>query len=177
MGKRRFIITAAGSIALLSAASASHAALLNGPLDFSSELGMGNFVWGDSVPEVASVDFTTFDFSGPTKLSVSLTGNGFSSLGMTLYNLSNGEAVPGSSVTYNTTDIALASPLELSLDNGAYFAVIFGLPTNVLSGTGTFHLAVNEVTTAPVPLPPAAWLLGSALVGMTGISRRKQAKA
>lgn len=44
---------------------------------------------------------------------------------------------------------------------------------------GTFMLGTNgdltyNVAVAPVPVPPAVWLLGSALVGLVGIARRKR---
>lgn len=47
---------------------------------------------------------------------------------------------------------------------------------------GTFQLAANgdltyDVAVAPVPLPPAVWLLGSALIGLAGIARRKRKEA
>lgn len=40
---------------------------------------------------------------------------------------------------------------------------------------GTFELSTNgDLGFTPVPLPPAAWLLGSALIGLAGIARRKR---
>lgn len=40
---------------------------------------------------------------------------------------------------------------------------------------GTFELKGNgDLGFTPVPLPPAAWLLGAALVGLAGIARRKR---
>lgn len=47
---------------------------------------------------------------------------------------------------------------------------------------GMFSLASNGNLTytvggAPVPVPPALWLLGSALVGLVGVSRRKREQA
>lgn len=42
---------------------------------------------------------------------------------------------------------------------------------------GTFELNTNgDLNFTPVPLPPAAWLLGAALVGLAGIARRKREK-
>jgi hypothetical protein len=40
------------------------------------------------------------------------------------------------------------------------------------NGNGQFYLNVANVA-APVPLPAAIWLFGSALIGFIGISRRK----
>ena len=57
--------------------------------------------------------------------------------------------------------------------------------TAVGTGPGTTHLQKGvltgdvlqqpefSVTFAPVPLPPAAWMLGSALVGLVTVGRRK----
>jgi hypothetical protein len=41
-----------------------------------------------------------------------------------------------------------------------------------LTSTGVLE---SVASTAPVPLPPALWLLGSALVGVTGVARRRRA--
>ena len=42
-----------------------------------------------------------------------------------------------------------------------------------LSSTGTLE-SVSAVTPPPVPLPPALWLLGSAIVGFTSVARRRK---
>jgi hypothetical protein len=44
----------------------------------------------------------------------------------------------------------------------------------VLDADGTLHAVA---VTAPVPVPPALYLLGSAIAGLTGVARRKKAKA
>lgn len=50
---------------------------------------------------------------------------------------------------------------------------------NVDQYAGQWNLASNGdlsfTSAAPVPLPPAVWLLGSALVGLVGVGRRKAA--
>lgn len=45
-----------------------------------------------------------------------------------------------------------------------------GVWTLAANGTLTYDLAGGP---APVPLPPALWLLGSALIGMVGVARRR----
>ncbi|WP_232056709.1 MULTISPECIES: hypothetical protein [Methylomonas] len=53
------------------------------------------------------------------------------------------------------------------------FLTDFGLQTDALkTGTG-YAIAVHDGDVAPVPLPPALWLFGSALAGLVGF-RRKQ---
>lgn len=42
-------------------------------------------------------------------------------------------------------------------------------------GFQNFALAVRDGDVAPVPLPAAAWLLGSGLLGLIGVARRKSA--
>jgi hypothetical protein len=50
--------------------------------------------------------------------------------------------------------------------------------TNVLEGTASLSasglvLTGNSSSPPPVPLPPAVWLLGSGLLGLAGVARRK----
>lgn len=55
----------------------------------------------------------------------------------------------------------------------------FGDPLNQLLGTATLNLAGGSISlvsaTPAVPVPAAAWLMGSALLGLGGIARRRRA--
>jgi len=73
-------------------------------------------------------------------------------------------------------------PLTQTFDFGAGvaevdFAVINTLFAFALTGSATNEKlgASIEATLAPIPLPPAAWMLGSALVGLVTVGRRKLA--
>ncbi len=48
-----------------------------------------------------------------------------------------------------------------------------GLSLNPNNGSFSSSFNLNNVTTSPVPVPAAVWLLGSGLMGLIGISRRK----
>lgn len=57
--------------------------------------------------------------------------------------------------------------------NIAWFSTIVGGPFN--GNTGSWKLSGTVTgTAAPVPIPAAAWLFGSGLVGLVGIARRKR---
>jgi len=77
---------------------------------------------------------------------------------------------------------AFSTPLAFYyVDDRAVSGTAFQRPFKAGSGAGTryarWDLAANGTLTysmAPVPVPPAVWLLGSALVGLAGISRRRE---
>lgn len=51
-----------------------------------------------------------------------------------------------------------------------------GLDKVVMSdGDGSQHTAIDNITVNSVPVPAAAWLLGSGLLGLVGVARRKAA--
>jgi hypothetical protein len=64
------------------------------------------------------------------------------------------------------------------LDTGLATSGGVGKPTKTL--LGQFKLTVTSVSSTltlnnptPIPVPAAVWMLGSALVGLTGVARRR----
>jgi hypothetical protein len=55
---------------------------------------------------------------------------------------------------------------------GSYHAVITGTSTGLSGGA---YMMSMVATPAPVPVPAAAWLLGSGLIGLVAVARRKEA--
>jgi len=45
-----------------------------------------------------------------------------------------------------------------------------------LTGGSSFNGSAKEISTSPVPLPAAAWLFGSAILGMAGIGYRRKTR-
>lgn len=72
-------------------------------------------------------------------------------------------------LTGNCAGSVCASPDKTTATqygNGATFS---------FTSNGTLSYTTNSVVPPPVPVPPALWLLGSALVGLVGVARRKVA--
>lgn len=104
--------------------------------------------------------FGTSQASGGST-ALNLYGGGLDMTGL------NGVA-PGSSVTlYGVTGNGSGSGATIGFNLGT---ALFSLANDTLTFTG------NGGATAPVPLPAAVWLLGSGLLGLAGVGRRRAAK-
>ena len=84
----------------------------------------------------------------------------------------------GSAITSNGVSniSSLYTPMSFTAGTDYYAfvgggsAIALNGPTNASVG---YTLSIN--TTSPVPVPAAAWLLGSGLVGLFGVARRRRA--
>lgn len=69
-------------------------------------------------------------------------------------------------------------PQETSNSTGTVPALGFAtLSGGKFTESGALPIGVEVSTTPPVPLPPAVWLLGSGLLGLALLSRRKPAQS
>ena len=116
-----------------------------------------------------------FDLSGVVSSSV-FSGFPFGQADVSLSSQDGSVSISFSTPFFdgNTT------PFDLS---GTLFPNIYTLSANANIGANAFdEEAVGgaadfsfDFNVAPVPIPPAAWLFGSGLLGLIGIARRKQA--
>ena len=109
----------------------------------------------------ASGDTATIDFSG-----WSVTWNGISSIDMSA-GAWNGNAE-------SVADVVCAG--GSGCGNGASYTLDYSaiVPTSDPSGHGNVRYALHlEGTISAVPVPAAAWLFGSGLLGLIGVARRK----
>lgn len=60
----------------------------------------------------------------------------------------------------------------LSLAAGTYHAVVSGIASG--SSGGKYSVSIYTDAPASVPVPAALWLLGSGLIGLVGVARRKE---
>lgn len=80
--------------------------------------------------------------------------------------------------TGHGTEAGLAQSMNMYFVGMDYLTDPNGTTSFVNQLSGLWTLAANgtlsfDAASAPVPLPPAVWLLGSALVGLVGVGRRR----
>jgi len=118
-----------------------------------------------TVPD-ASCDSTGFNCTG------SEMGNLFyNTLGNTAggTNLNTG---PFSNYGYGITYYWTAT--EYDTNSAWYFHISEGLQGYTGKGDNIYAWAVHSGDVSPVPVPAAAWLFGSGIIGLIGVARRKK---
>jgi hypothetical protein len=168
-GLKRFGRALVAAVVLVGAGNVAAATI---PLTFNQ--GTASFTTTVSTSGTFT-DYYTFSLGGPTLIGANITNvviqsvASFSSIGAFQASIFSG-----------TDTNALGSPLlnlsgtfpTLSLQNGSLAGGSYTLRVmGSVSGTGAFY--TGAIVTSPVPVPAAVWLMGSALLGLVGISRRR----
>jgi hypothetical protein len=175
---KKLLAIAGLSFAALSASITANAALVTSDESAGHPLPSGSvYIFdetiGASTTFAHSIHFSTDGSAGSgSAASVGLELDGVSSFigdfTISLYEgiFSTGADTSGGTLVASTTGTNLSN-VAIQI-NTNYSFIIEGLtgstPTNVLTGS---------VGISPIPVPAAAWLFGSALLGLAGMKRRK----
>jgi hypothetical protein len=138
-------------------------AIADGDIDNTMDYAVGNYCINNPGSCSAS-RFAIFNTDSSPAFPAIREGNADSS-SLTTDALGN---ITGGGITINAkVPTGTLGNLIINADAGTWAFEIFG--NDVAQGTGSFELV------APVPVPAAAWLFGSALVGLAGVGRRRAA--
>ena len=143
---------------------------IDAPWYFNGSTGSSYLRVGASGSTTAGLNLSGWTVAWSTISAINMGGGAWqpgncAALGCTGHTFTNGNAqftwdgVYGDSYTLN-----YAATVPLGDPSG------FGGTQYFLHLTGV----VNKASVAPVPLPAAVWLLGSGLIGLVGVSRRKR---
>jgi hypothetical protein len=157
----------------------------------------GNAAFGQRYVTTTQLDVTTFGYEPPINTTLKTTWNQITSMYQTL-----NASLPDTSGSFTPTDgqwgqegtsfVGMTDWAGGGVQNGNALGETANLYVFVTSSTGnadparvfasTTRVRLNadgsltSVGAPAVPLPPALWLLGSAIAGLTGVSRRKKVK-
>ncbi|AMK78097.1 MULTISPECIES: hypothetical protein [Methylomonas] len=189
-----FSIWSLAGSAFTGATSANNPATVQSPLAYGYTTGGNNNTMGfNQVAAPNGTNNSTFLATGGVNGFVGYSNSGFSGW----YN-GNGDLVgtgsAGSSSGTNA-DGFLYTDLTVNLGAGSYLIAIGGscvdlvdcgpyqtktvttLATGATAVSKAYGTGWHELTVTAVPVPGAVWLFGSAMAGMIGFGRRKQALA
>ena len=168
------------SFSLAGSQTLTYLGLYNTDLNQPTTVGL----WNSSGTLLSSA---TFDVSNPLVDQDDIANSGFLWLQVSSLNLGAGQYTIGAFApadpnlgsrfgVYGVT-ASNVSGLNIVKSSLVSFASSIDKPTNDFSGvyaSGFFGPNLRFADSAPIPVPAAFWLLGSGLVGLFGISKRKR---
>lgn len=168
-------IAAAAAIAALAAAGQASATTYDasGNLNLLGVLVTSNGgVWDDATGDGSwnlHIDGTAAGF-GISDISQTWTMDAVSGTGVL-----NPGTCTGDATTCSVMGAGIVGPWTAATTPVGAGSNGFTFYVTALSQNATFNMNMSPVS--PVPIPAAAWLFGSALLGLTGVTRRKNAAA
>lgn len=164
---KKLVTTTVSALGLLIASTASSYAAI------ATLTSVGDSYTASSPVDGLFNDFFEFGIASGSGLSVSLSGDyqDFLLTGLLITNTANPSqqwsfpCTPGSAFSI-TCDASFGPTSPVHLADGNYQLS--------LAGVGTGENAAYSLTVSAVPLPAAAWLFGSAVLGAVAWNRRKR---
>lgn len=133
---------------------------------------VGEHYWYPNGGDKGYTQITQADGSDFGDLSV-VTGNGWGSLGMTVFLryslLKDGLEILSGSVAQTS------KPFTVSFLGGGFDTINLSAVIPEAYDPAYNGLIIDEIKTSPVPVPAAAWLFGSGLIGLMGAARKHKA--
>ncbi len=165
------------AVSLLALASAgAHAATLSYDLGSSTNAGTLTEISGSNDYDASMlhngtsfIDYWTLAITENPAANTSISFTDFTVAG--LFDIT---FTSGSGLTFTSTNDN-SYVFEGPLSTGTYNIILSGNTSGLLGGLYSIELNATP-TAAPVPIPPAALLFGSALIGLAGLRRKKAAK-
>lgn len=109
------------------------------------------------------LDTINFDLGSFTHFNMTSTHNLSNFFGVPIFENNNDTEVVGAALSFTSQPLA---DLGLSRDYHLH-------PSGIGAAGGSYTLTMWGSSAPPVPLPAAAWLFGSGVIGLAGLARRK----
>lgn len=175
------------SLALVSGVIASGAAQASSVTYDMGALGSDGALQDVTLAKGTFTDFFNFNIAAPSEVATSVQNHAFkagtknvrdiSGLTMAIFN-TNGTLGNMLDDTQIGSSLSSGDSSFDTLSSGNYYAKVTGNATGTLGGHYSVQMVADPIITSNVstvvPVPAAAWLLGSGLLGLVGMTRRKQ---
>lgn len=131
-----------------------------------------NVLWVDQSGGGSSGEYLKIDFSSPVDSFSTLYGT---SLGANItLNAYHGTTLLGTQTLVGAIIIGDVLSGQIGFDSPSGITSV-QLFSNPVGSTSSYNFSIDNVTISSVPVPAATWLLGSGLLGLAGVARRKEA--
>ena len=177
MGASRFDVAAMDSLSPIRYLSTSSSTLAT--IKTQSTSALGGFSQVDTYVNISNLNGTHPTVADGGSVSVTLTGDDFFVNG-------KGDNWKGKAPFVSTAAIDTDNPFYMLTPGSSALAKAVVTPYGSTNGTtftpGVFNLSntgmlTYSVAPSAVPIPAAAWLLGSGLIGLVGVARRRSPQA
>lgn len=157
---------------LILTSTSARAALVNFELSGDVLVALGNpygLSAGDTILATGTFDDSVLSGGSGTVSFADMINNISITVGTSTYD--DAAAVIGGSAELTLSNSAFVGLDYTSLNNGGFLSIVSSFTGSNNNLAGSWDAASFQMS--PVPLPAAAWLMGSGLIGIAGLLRRK----